>query len=76
MDKLNEPKLSKRAEKLYARIKDGRWYPAYAKDTPAAMQELVDAGLVHHGGRIARAVLCFVPSAGFVPMRQEDWDRD
>lgn len=76
MDKHNEPKLSKRAEKLLARIKDGEWYPAFAKDTPAAMQELVDAGLVHHSGRVARAVLCFVPTLGFKPMQYEDWDRD
>lgn len=72
MDKFNEPKLSKRAEKLFERIKAGGWYPAFANNTPAAMQELVDAGLIHHGGRVARAVLCFVPSAGFEPMRYEE----
>lgn len=75
-DKHNEPKLSKRAEKLYARLKEGRWYRAYANDTPAAMKELVDAGLVQIAARVNVSEACFVPTKGFRPMRREDWDRD
>jgi hypothetical protein len=55
------PKLSKRAEELLNRLQKGEWYRQYAKNTPAAMQELIDAGLVETAGRMPIIVSCYVP---------------
>lgn len=46
------PELSDRAKKLLRRIQEGRWYKAHADDTPKAMQELLDQGLVFVTGRV------------------------
>ena len=62
---MTAPALSKRAEKLLARVRAGRWYPAYGRRTPKAMQELLAADLVGTSGRAAMIVACYVP-AGYV----------
>lgn len=53
--------LSRRAQKLLGRLHAGRWYRAYAGDTPKAMEELKDAGLVAVCGRVVTLEACFVP---------------
>lgn len=56
--------LSKRAEKLLARVGDpGNWYSAHGSRTPKAMQELLDAGLVRRGGRMPIIATYFVPTS-------------
>jgi hypothetical protein len=54
------PPLSKRAEKLLERIRQGYFYRAYANDTPKAMQELLDHGLIRIGGRVQTTVAAYV----------------
>lgn len=64
MNKRDAAKLAKcsvRARKLYARVARGKWYPAYEDRTPAATQELVDAGLVRVMGRVEVWRACYVP---------------
>ena len=56
-----EDSLSPRAKKLLARVRAGHWYRAYDEKTPAAMQELVSAGLVGTLGRVQTLVCCYVP---------------
>ena len=63
--------LSTNAQKLLERLKAGRWYEAYAKDTPKAMKELEDAGLVTATGRVIEVRLCYVPAEGYVPYEPE-----
>jgi len=66
--------VSKRAQKLYARINNyGRFYRAYEKNIPKAMQELLDAKLIQTGGRVNVIISCYVPVRGFRPLRLEDW---
>lgn len=65
------PQLSLRAHRLYERIKQGHWYPAYDERTPAAMQELIDAGLVGVAGRVERIVAAYVPRHGYTPFKTE-----
>lgn len=64
-------KLSRNAEKLLMRLRRGNWYPVFDKDTPKAMQELIDADLVWTTGRVAREVLCYVPSTDYEPFQRE-----
>jgi len=54
------PELSARAVKLLDRIKRGEFYPTDAKDTPKAMQELLDYGLVGTMGRVESLRQCYV----------------
>lgn len=68
-----QPQLSKRAAALFERVKNGDWYPAYSLDTPKAMQELIDAGLVMQTGRVQTIVTCYVPVKGFKPLQFERW---
>lgn len=67
--------MTKRAEKLLARIRRGAWYPAFDKSTPQAMQELLDGGLVVTAGRVAVVRSCYVP-VGFVPAVREVFPTD
>lgn len=68
--------LSKRAQKLFHRIKDeGRFYRSFRVDTPKAMTELVEAGLVGESGRVNVVIRCYVPRRGFKPFRMEEWLR-
>lgn len=68
--------LSPKARKLYERVCDSaNWYAgtghvALEARTPAAMQELLDAGLVVVGGRVERLVSCYVPK-GTKPFKLE-----
>ncbi len=64
-------KLSKNAEKLLARVKEGRWYMAYEPGVPKAMKELEDAGLVRIVGRPMVIAAAYVPAKGYVPYRGE-----
>ncbi len=67
--------LSKRAEKLWERICDGEFYPAYSEREPKAMRELVDAGLVSVCVRVQTIVACYVPRRGYKPFKQEQYKR-
>lgn len=60
-----KPVLSKRAQKLYARVCEGRWYGAHTKSVPAAMAELESAGLVTTVGRPMIVALAYVPTTGY-----------
>ena len=64
------PALSIRAQKLYQRLLDGEFYPAYSDRTPQAMKELTDEGLVSIGGRVVTIAAFFVPSET-VPFKPE-----
>lgn len=66
-----EPVLSIRAQKLYQRLLDGEFYPAYSDRTPQAMKELTDAGLVGIGGRVVTIAAFFVPSET-IPFKMEE----
>lgn len=63
--------LSRRAENLLARLRAGRFYPAYSERTPKCMQELIDAGLVATAGRPTLFIRCYVPAEGFTPFKPE-----
>jgi len=52
------------------RLQDGRYYKAYSDSLPAAMSELVDAGLVGVMGRSPVVMACYVPK-GSKPARPE-----
>lgn len=55
--------LSWRARKLLERVSNPHnWYQAYVGTAPAAMQELVDAGLVRRGSRMPVVNTYFVPT--------------
>lgn len=66
------PKLSKRATKLLHRLYDEHFYPHDGADAPpgSAMRELIDAGLVVSGGRVARIIRCYLPK-GVKPFKVE-----
>lgn len=81
MNKAQERKklkgLSKRAQALYARLKQGRFYKGWGmQKIPKAMSELTGAGLVQLGGRVAVITSCYVPVRGFKPLRCEEWPED
>lgn len=63
--------LSKRAEKLYARLERGAWYMAFTGKEPKAMQELIDAKLVGIAGRPMVVAAAYVPKKGYTPYRNE-----
>lgn len=64
-------KLSKRATKLLHRLYEEHFYPHLGGDTATpAMQELIDAGLVVSGGRVAKIMRCFMPK-GTTPFKIE-----
>lgn len=71
-------KLSKSAERLLIRVHRGDFYlwdgaPRNKNTkTPKAMQELVNAGLVVVGGRVARVVSAYVPK-GTKPLKCEQY---
>lgn len=72
---MSKPQLSKRATEMLHRLYEGRFYQAFTKGhIPKAMQELIDAGLVTTGGRVARIVLCYVPK-GTKPFSVETMPR-
>lgn len=69
--------LSKDAKQLLAKVSDANnWFKAYddkmSAKRKAAMQELVDAGLVGMGGRVVSMILCYVPR-GMKPLKQEQY---
>lgn len=63
--------LSKRAQNLLRRIKEGRFYPTHHPNTPKAMQELIDAKLVVTCGRVEVVRRCYVPAKGYRPYKPE-----
>ena len=70
-------RLSSRAQKLYARVSNPRhWYQAYGSRTPAAMQELLDAGLVRRGSRMPVVNTYFVPTGYEMEYRERYPDGD
>ena len=56
---INKP-LSKAAEKLLKRIQDGAWYRPHEKNTPKAMQELIEHKLVFVMGRVVTLEAAYV----------------
>ncbi len=62
-----EPKLPKRAQKLWERVKDGEYYRPWDPKLPKAMKELQDAGLVATVGRVVVIERCYVPAKGYTP---------
>lgn len=58
---MTEVKLSKRAQKLYQRLIDGKFYKAYLPSVPKAMYELEKAELVGIAGRSPVIEACYVP---------------
>ncbi len=67
--------LSHRAQVLLERVEQGHWYKAGDSRCPAAMEELWDAGLVTDAGRVEVISSAFVPTVGFTPMQQEQFER-
>lgn len=67
---MKRPPLSPKAQKLWKRIQHGAWYSTSSPRTPAAMQELIEAGLVVTGGRVKSMESCFVPK-GTKPFKLE-----
>lgn len=66
-----EPKLSTRAQKVYARIKRGHWYTyERARDMPS-IQELHDAGFIQLRRRVTVVTLAYVPVKGYTPFEPE-----
>lgn len=72
---MNTPPLSKRAAKLFERVKKGEFYPAYDKSTPKAMKELEEAGLVSTCGRVVVIRACYVPASGYTPFVPERFEQ-
>lgn len=58
--------LSKRAQALLARIRAGDFYRIASANTPKAMAELIEAGLVGRMGRVETIVTCYV-AKGHMP---------
>lgn len=67
----DKPKLSKRAEKMLERLKQGHFYKWDPQTTPEAMKELQAAGLVGTCGRVETVVRCWVPAEGYIPYVSE-----
>lgn len=69
-----KPKLSKRAIKLLNRLYDEHFYPHTGEDAKegSAMRELIDAGLVVSGGRVAVIRRCYMP-VGVKPFKVESY---
>lgn len=65
--------LSKRAAALLERVREGRFYRLHDPRTPAAMAELVEAGLVVACMRVESVVKAFVPATGYTPYRPEQY---
>ena len=64
---MTDKPLSKRAQDLLARIRAGRFYKVGASDTPRAMSELIEAGLIARMGRAEVISSCYV-SVDHTPM--------
>lgn len=58
---MTELKLSIREQKLYDRVRKGRYYKAYSNRTPKTMAKLQDKGLVGIAGRSPLIEAYFVP---------------
>lgn len=67
--------LSKAAQKMLTRLRQGAWYPWEPNKIPKAMQELIDAGLVGSCGRVKSIIRCWVP-IGFQPAKQEVYPKE
>jgi hypothetical protein len=66
--------LSPRAQKLYASVCSGKFYPVHGKNIPKCMDELIAAGLVVPGGRVASIILAYVPK-GTKPYKIEQYPK-
>ena len=75
---MTDKPLSKRAQELLARLRQGRFYKVGASDTPRAMAELEESGLVGKMGRAEVISLCYVHKdhTPFVPDRAPDEPTD
>lgn len=65
--------LSKRAQALYERVRQGRFYRTYDAKLPAAMSELIEAGLVTQTMRVETIVACYFPANGYTPYAPESF---
>lgn len=73
---MSGPRLSARATKLLARIREGRFYKTYDPATPQCMDELIAAGLVTMAMRVETVVRAYVPTTGYTPYTRERFDQD
>lgn len=71
--KTESKQLSKQAEKLLERVKQGRFYRPYGDRLPKAMAELEKAGLVTTTGRVVVIELAYVPTQGYTPYVKEKY---
>lgn len=67
-----EAKLSKAAQKMLKRLREGKFY-VWAKEPPKAMLELQAAGLVGTAGRVETIVRCWVPIHGYKTFTPEQF---
>lgn len=66
--------VSKRAQKMYALMRRGRFYTWEKYANSPAMKELYDAGLIWQTGRAAVYIACYVPVCGCTPMVHEEFE--
>lgn len=66
--------VSKRAQKMYALMRRGRFYTSEKYMNSPIMRELYDAGLVGQAGRAEVYVACYVPVYGYTPMVREKFE--
>lgn len=64
--------LSKPARKLLARVSSSRYYYRWRPPAGRYMQELIDAGLVVHGGRVNQISAFWMP-VGVTPFQMEKY---
>lgn len=68
--------LSNEARALFGYLKRGAYYPVNRRISlkqKKAMKELVDTGLVQLSSRVTQMQLCYVPRAGYTPLKAENW---
>ena len=71
---MTEEKLSARAAKVLARIRNGEFYEVDGERARLSLDELVNAGLIAGGCRAISLGAYYVPATGYVPMREETFE--
>lgn len=65
--------ISKAAQKTLDLINKGRFYMCYGAN-PKTIDELVKAGFIRRGARATQYVSAYIPTNGYIPMRNEAFD--
>lgn len=68
--------LSKRAQKVLARIEAGHFYEVYGQKARKSLDELLAAGLITGGCRAVTLGAYYVPATGYVRMQCERFESD